>query len=405
MLLRAIAEAALADVDPARLVATALANDSRATELLQRHPLVVGSVGKAALRMADGVAATAVRRLIVAPSGCGDDVMTAAHPVPDQRSVAAGQMMIRLVSSVPADGVMLMLVSGGASSLMEMPAVPLVDFVDVIARVMARGAPIADINACRQGLSLIKGGRLARMCAAPIVTVVVSDVIGDDLRIVGSGPTIGDADEAMQRENARAVLARWLAGDEIPASVTAWLAQAVEPSVAHDGSRDVALLAAPMSALRSAAAKRARTAGYATVELDELLHDDVAIVAKRLLAAARVPGILVAAGEPTIDLPAMPGRGGRAQQLALLIAEKIAGDATMSALILGSDGRDGPGDDAPAGALVDGKTWAAIIQAGIDPRAALDRADAGPALVSVGALVHTGDTGRNHGDLMLIARA
>ena len=405
MLLRAIAEAALADVDPARLVATALANDSRATELLQRHPLVVGSVGKAALRMADGVAATAVRRLIVAPSGCGDDVMTAAHPVPDQRSVAAGQMMIRLVSSVPADGVMLMLVSGGASSLMEMPAVPLVDFVDVIARVMARGAPIADINACRQGLSLIKGGRLARMCAAPIVTVVVSDVIGDDLRIVGSGPTIGDADEAMQRENARAVLARWLAGDEIPASVTAWLAQAVEPSVARDGSRDVALLAAPMSALRSAAAKRARTAGYATVELDELLHDDVAIVAKRLLAAARVPGILVAAGEPTIDLPAMPGRGGRAQQLALLIAEKIAGDATMSALILGSDGRDGPGDDAPAGALVDGKTWAAIIQAGIDPRAALDRADAGPALVSVGALVHTGDTGRNHGDLMLIARA
>ena len=124
-----------------------------------------------------------------------------------------------------------------------------------------------------------------------------------------------------------------------------------------------------------------------------------------MLAAAHSPGILVAAGEPTIALPHKPGRGGRAQHLALLIAEHIDGDASMSALILGSDGRDGPGADAPAGAFVDGNTWRAVADAGIDPRDALMRADSGTALGSVGALVYTGDTGRNHGDLMLIKRA
>ena len=157
-----------------------------------------------------------------------------------------------------------------------------------------------------------------------------------------------------------------------------------------------------MSALRRAAAIAARATGVATVEFDELCRDDVGSVAQRLLAAAHSPGILVAAGEPTIALPHKPGRGGRAQHLALLIAEHIDGDASMSALILGSDGRDGPGADAPAGAFVDGNTWRAVADAGIDPRDALMRADSGTALGSVGALVYTG---RNHGDLMLIKRA
>ena len=308
------------------------------------------AIGKAALAMARG--AQVERGLIVSPVDGhvpGWTTIVAAHPFPDERSVAAGRAVRALVESAMAS--VLALISGGASSLIEEPLVPLDAYVARVRAAMNAGATIHELNALRTSLSGIKGGKLVAHCRAPVTTLVASDVFGDALEVVGSGPTI-----------------------------------AGRPG---DHARLVLPMRAFAEAMRDALRLPLVEAPY-TAHVDEV--------------AATLAPPCIAWGEPTLDVPADHGEGGRAQQLALLLARRFRGTA-HTALVMGTDGVDGPPPahrPAPAGALVDGATWDAIGHAGIDAERALARRDAGPALAAVGALVVTGPTGVNHADVCVL---
>ncbi len=289
-------------------------------------------------------------------------VMIGSHPVPDARSVAAGEAVLALCASTWPDDEVIVAISGGASSLCEVPSVPLDELVAAVRATMAGGAPIAEINRVRSRLSRIKGGKLARATPGRILTLVASDVVGDDVAVIGSGPTIA------QRPGDRVQLVASLAG-----------------------FADHVVLALGRAC-----------------RVDPPLEGEVSEVAARIVADVPPPGTVhVAYGEPTLRVPRDAGEGGRAQQLALLLAERFRGTARC-ALVAGSDGIDGPAPvarPAPAGAIVDGTTWDAIRAAGLDPAAALVRCDAGSALHAVDALLVVGATGVNHADVVLYGGA
>ncbi len=406
MLSRAVAEAgfrdAIAMCDPQRLVAEAIAS----SEELIESPIVAIAIGKAALAMARG-AGEVMRGIAVTdhddrqPLPPGWQRVTAAHPRVDARSLAAARVVMSLVATAREDERLLALISGGASALVEWPRIALEQLQSVLAPVMAAGVPIEDLNAVRGALSTIKSGRLALRSHAPIVTLATSDVIGDALAVIGSGPTVGpwlDGDDDVgafheaQRLRARAVLAR--CGIE-PLAI---LAEPV-PS-ARVTRHDHAIVIAPIASFGRAAATALAARGVLLALDPHPLRGEVTEVAAGLAGFTGV-----AWGEPTVTLPAQAGEGGRAQQLALALARHLRG-GPRAALVVGSDGSDGPapaGRPQPAGAFVDGTTWDAIAASGRDPAAALARADAGPALASVGALIITGATGINHADLVVIA--
>jgi hydroxypyruvate reductase len=332
-------------------------------------------------------------------------VLEGSHPVPDERSLAAGRAVRELVERAAPDDVVIALVSGGASALVEAPRVPLAELRALIGALMAAGAPIAELNAVRGALSDLKAGRLALACAAPIVTLVASDVIGDPLDVIGSGPTIGPwltspgapievglAEDARRRA-AIAILER--RGLAIPPALSA-------PIPPRQVARaDRARLVAPLAAFADAALAALAAAGVAARRLDPPLEGDVTAAAHRLAALAPP---FVAWGEPTLRVPADHGDGGRAQQLALTLAQLLRG-TSRALLVAGTDGVDGPspraGRPSPAGAFIDGTTWDAIAAAGVDPALALARCDAGTALAAAGALFVPGPTGVNHADVVI----
>ena len=419
--------ASLSGVDVGARVRQALARPQVAP-LVARRPLVVAAVGKVAVPMARAIASLQPDAgIVIAPEvGAvhGLPVIVGSHPVPTAASVEAGRTLWATAASVPAEGVLLALVSGGASALAEVPAEGL-ELDDVIASVRAldlRGAPIADINAVRRGLSALKGGRLALACGAPVVTVAISDVVGDDLDIIGSGPTVGPwtagdgrtadpvvdlaAYETTLRRRARDVVRRHFARGGIPAAAEGHLDTTVLARGTVRRDSDVVVLAAGLATLRRAAAQAVRAAGYEPIVMAQDLVGDVEEVAVRIAAAAERIGrgqVLIASGEATVALPEGHGYGGRAQHLALLLARRWIGREERAALVVGSDGVDGPTVNAPAGAFVDGGTWDAVYARGVDPVVALERFDAGTALAAAGALVVTGPTGVNHADLVMVA--
>ncbi|HTJ43476.1 MAG TPA: DUF4147 domain-containing protein [Kofleriaceae bacterium] len=320
------------------------------------------ALGKAAIAMARGAASIATRGLIVAPSSDASapwPVLVGAHPVPDARSEAAGRALMAFVGSLPASDALLALVSGGGSALAAVPR-PGLSLSAKIARVrqaVMSGAPIAEINRVRTSLSAIKGGQLAALSAAPVTTLVCSDVVGDDPRVVGSGPT-----------------------------------------VAASGGRT--LVIAGISDMARAAALAAAARGISAEIIDDHVTGDVTAVAARISAEIKRPGprLLVFAGEPTLALPPAPGNGGRAQHLALLVARALSGVPDVAFLAAGTDGIDGTGP--AAGAIVSGSTWASLVR----PAEALAAFDSGTVLSAGGAALVTGATGVNHADLMLLLR-
>ena len=421
-LLRRIFAGALVRVAPANPTGRALAGLDLADSI------VLLATGKAALGMADGAEAALGERIaartIVAPAGSGEPRagrLFASHPVPDASSEAAGRALLAAAAAARPDQDVVALVSGGGSALTAVPAagLTLADKAEAIAHVMAAGAPIGDINCVRRHLSAIKGGRLAAAARARVTTLVVSDVIGDALHEVASGPTVPDP---TNHTDACRVIERWLGGlDALPAAAARRLEEGRlaerRPGLASGPPdprpRDRAILLLGLGALVDAAAEEARRARDLAVPvevMDERLAGPVQGVAEALAArmsAARAGGcLLVAGGEPTVALPADRGQSGRAHHLALLMARALAGGAPGDAvLVAGSDGADGA--SGAAGAVVDHRTWERVRAAGLDPEAHLRRADAAAALARVGAQIVTGPTGVNHADLMLahVARA
>jgi hydroxypyruvate reductase len=293
------------------------------------------------------------------------EIHESAHPVPDKRSLAAGQGLLRWLSELPHSVEPLFLISGGASSLVEVleDGVTFEHLGKLNAEGLASGIPIVELNARRSKLSRIKGGGIARLLGdRPARALFISDGPGDDPAVIGSG-LLGPAG-AFQ--------------DRIERTVVASLDHAVE-GVCVAGEKFGLDVRRPAGRFDDDAARLA-------VRFAHELHLNPAQVC-------------VWGGESTVHLPPNPGRGGRNQHLALAAARLLAGQPQMMLLAAGTDGTDGVTDD--AGALVDSETCARLALAEIDADDCMRRADSGTALAASGDLVHTGPTGTNVGDLVI----
>lgn len=412
----AIYEAAVAALSGEALVQRALEGRQRPERLR------VLALGKAAVSMLRGAASAweALEGIAVAPAadrheseaGPGDDPALAgvvmhegAHPMPDDRSLHAGQALLDFVRELGPDDHLVALISGGGSALAEVPREGLsLDDLEATTRLLlGSSVPIDEVNVVRRSLSAIKGGGLAAACGAGKVEVLaLSDVPGDDPATIASGPFFvgapGDAAEVLAR---RGLL------DRVPAAVRRALREryARPPDVRAPANRQKVpehqILAGPGS-LASAAAVFAQARGFRAVVLD-FLGDDVEQVAEgwtaRLEEHAGARGLLFAApAEPTVELPVSPGPGGRSQHLALRMALALRGHPAAF-LAAGSDGHDGQSDH--AGAAVDGST---VLQEEVTAiEAALVRAASADACARLGVALPARSTGTNLADLHLLA--
>ena len=294
----------------------------------------------------------------------GVEIHESGHPLPDERSLRAGQRLLEWLEMLPPAVTPLFLISGGASALVEVPqaGVTLEQLVRVSRQGLATDLTIAELNSRRTRLSQIKGGRLAaRLGGREGRALLMSDVPGDDAALIGSG-----------------ILAPAAGADRIQRQVIASVDTAIDGVVAAAAKRQ-------LSARRAAR----RFAGEASRLAVQFTHE---------LALGQVQ-VRVWGGESTVRLPEHPGRGGRNQHLALAAAKLIAGYPQLMLLAAGTDGGDGPTQD--AGGLVDADTGGRIVLAGLDPDECLRGADSGTALEAAGALVRTGPTGTNVADLVI----
>ena len=301
------------------------------------------------------------------------------HPVPDAASIAAGARLTEYINAIPASDHLLLLISGGSSALVEhlLDADTLETLTAKTEALLASGAAIGEMNRQRRALSRIKGGRLARYLPGCKVTqLLISDVPGDHLKDIGSGLMIPDAD------------------NDMPADNPIW--QNVESHI-------IASNAIAQAAVAKAATDLGLDVVQANGTIDGLMEEVVARLCDVLVQATR-PGVYIWGGEPTVVLPANPGRGGRNQHLALALASKLDQRKTAEAravtvLVGGTDGTDGPTVD--AGGCIDDATAAQAASLQLDVQDYLDRADAGSCLEALNALLTTGPTGTNVMDLVI----
>jgi hydroxypyruvate reductase len=336
-------------------------------------------------------------------------IVEAGHPVPDARGEQAARAILERVRGMSEHDVVVMLISGGGSALMPTPAPPVtLDEKRAVTRLLlAAGANITELNAVRKHLSLIKGGQLARAAApARVVTLVLSDVIGDPLDVIASGPTAPDSSTFGE---AIAVLRRRGVWEAAPPSVRTRLTAGARGEIEETPkpgdpifSRVTHHVVGNNVLVTDAAGARASELGYHATLLTRSLEGEARDVARDLVARAGAlppPACLVAGGETTVTVHGQ-GRGGRCQELALAAAIALEGVSDVVLLAGGTDGTDGPTD--AAGGIVDGATLGRMRAAGIDPRAALDDNDAHAALAASGDLLVSGPTNTNLLDLYLV---
>jgi len=400
----AIFSAGVAAADPVQAVDTAL----RVTPLGQCNGKVfIVGIGKAAIGMA-----LAARSHVSSTGRCiivtnyenaieVDDatVFAAGHPVPDNNGLVASKAVMKLLQNAGPDDHVLALISGGGSALLPAPVegVSLEDKAEVNRLLLGSGVEISEMNLVRQQLSLLKGGGFLRFTApAKVTALILSDVIGDDLRAIASGPTVSPIGSAA---DARAVLVRAGIMDAIPVSVKTHLEKASRPAPIDPCVVDNRLIGSNAISCQAMAV----AAGDATL-IPEPLVGDVEQAARNVIAAAR-SGITLFGGETTVVLRGR-GMGGRNQELALrvaLLAQSAGWADDWVFLSGGSDGRDGPTD--AAGGLVDGSTLSRMRENGVDPLISLAENDSYHALQAAGDLLIIGATGTNVADLQVLIRA
>ena len=415
-LLRACFDAAVAAAQPARVLAPHLPAPPAG------RCMVVGA-GKAAAAMAAAVEAAwpdvALSGAVAVPHGTTAELrrialLPAAHPVPDAGSEAAARRMLELVSGLGPDDLVLVLISGGASALLALPAgrITLAEKQALTQALLHSGAPIGEINQVRRALSAIKGGRLAAAAApARVVTLAISDVPGDDPATIGSGPSV-PAPGQTDREAASRVLAI-LARHRIvpPDAVRAHLAAAPPPMPTEFCFR---LIATPQASLAAAAAC-AQQAGIASLLLGDAIEAEarelgramagIALAARRHGTPLAPPCLILSGGESAVTIPpgAAHGQGGRNTEFLLAFAralEAAGGDRAIWALAADTDGIDGVSD--AAGALLAPDSLARLRAVGADPGALLAGHDSYRAFDLVGDLLRTGPTGTNVNDFRAI---
>lgn len=336
------------------------------------------------------------------------EIIEASHPVPDDRSAEAAKRILAAVEGLTADDMVIALISGGGSALMVSPAegMTLADKMAVNRALLASGATISEMNAVRKHLSRIKGGRLA-LAAKParVVSLLISDVPGDDPSEIASGPTVADPSDI---ETVREIVSRYAL--DLPENVRKVLEKGEETPKAGDIEEDIRLIAAPSLALQ-AAADEAVKLGLTPLILGDSLEGEsrdvgavmagIAISARRKGLPLKGPAVLLSGGETTVTIGKGPaGKGGRNTEFLLSLALTLKGADGIWAIAGDSDGIDGVED--AAGAVVTPDTLARMRAAGVDPRQSLVSHDSYTAFRAAGDLVVTGPTLTNVNDIRAI---
>jgi glycerate 2-kinase len=417
--------AAIAAVDAARLVRTTLDESSTADALAHAAAVDVIAAGKAASRMLaaflDGARRPIRRRLGVGPRRTAgqplpQDAMwiDAGHPLPDEGSVAGARRALEIASASGRDDLLCVLLSGGGSALMALPApgITLDDKQRTARTLMNAGADIYELNTVRKHVSAIKGGQLAAASAGAVLTLAISDVVGDDLSVIASGPTVPDNSTYTA---ALDVLARRGGLGRYPGAVVHRLREGAAGRTSETPAAGDARLARAsarvIGAQRGAidgARRAAESLGYHVWIIDEPITGEArdaarAHVARVAEASASVPRPLcvIASGETTVTVSGS-GKGGRNQEFAFAMARPLGAVGTrVAAASLGTDGIDGPTD--AAGAVVDDATFERARAAGIDdPDRYLMDNNTYAFFDRLGDLIRTGPTGTNVGDVQVI---
>lgn len=320
----------------------------------------------------------------------------AGHPVPDENSFAATQAALDLVKDAGEGDTVLFLLSGGGSALFEKPLVSGEELQDITGQLLACGADIVEMNTLRKRLSAVKGGRFAQLCApAKVFAVVLSDILGDPLDMIASGPACPDSSTCAQ---ALAVVEKY----HLTLSDAAM--ECLKQETPKQLNNVETQITGSVRQLCAAAAEVCRQLGYEPVILTDQLccqaKEAGSFLASIVKTHARPehPMAFIAGGETVVQLTGK-GRGGRNQELALAAAEGIAGMDNAAVFSVGSDGTDGPTD--AAGGYADGSTRAALLAAGLTVHGVLAENDAYHALQKTDGLIITGPTGTNVNDVAL----
>jgi glycerate 2-kinase len=339
--------------------------------------------------------------------------MPSSHPLPDDRSVMAGRRALDLARGAPPSGAVLVLLSGGASALMAVPAgsLTLDDKRRTVDALLKGGADITQLNTVRKHLSAVKGGRLAAASTAPIICLAISDVVGDDLSVIGSGPTVPDA--STYRDAWRHVEELGVVNGISPAAaelLKSGVRGEVEETPKPGDSRLVRAVTRVIGGRNDAmtgAREAAASLGYDAITIDDPIVGEARISGPALLersmslaADRKRPLCVIASGETTVKVVGK-GRGGRNQEVALSVAKvlgQVGGDVALGSV--GTDGIDGPTD--AAGAFADSTTVARARARSLDPDVYLTDNNAYAFFQALGDLVLTGPTTTNVGDVQIV---
>jgi glycerate 2-kinase len=430
-LLKKLIGRGLAAVDAHAAVARAISRQGeelvigrRRYDLRRYERVVMVGAGKATASMARAVERKLGPRLqsgfVVVKYGHGLStkrimVAEAGHPIPDQSGQRAAVRLCAMAAELGRRDLLIVLLSGGASSLLPAPVagVTLADKQRTTQELLRCGASILEINTVRKHLSRIKGGRLAELTDATIVTLILSDVLGDDLSAIASGPT---APDPTTYHDAVAILKRYRIWQAIPQRVRRHLDRGCRRFVSETPKPGSSLfrrvhyhIVGSNGMAVSAVARAAREAGFQTLVHRQALTGEAREEGKQFGTWARKmvrenkplqkSCCVVAGGETTVTVTGK-GTGGRAQEFAVAAALEIAGLAKVWIVAIGTDGTDGPTD--AAGAVVDGHTVARAQRLLVDLKGALKRHDTYPALKRLQQLIITGPTGTNVNDFYLL---
>jgi hydroxypyruvate reductase len=376
-------------------------------------------IGKAAIPMMDAFAARiplsgglAVTKFGSGLSRSSYTVIEGGHPIPDARSLYAGEKVLEFVSSLHEDDILVCLISGGGSALVTAPYIPLEDLQKLTSLLLSSGARIDEINTLRRQLDRIKGGGLARATKAKIISLILSDVIGNPLEAIASGPTVPDP---TTKDDALKILDKYSGVLTTEArrhgaslsSVSQWLRGSKEIETDRSTFAHVQNIIIGDNKLASQAAlHQAELEGLqAEILTNELQGEarEVGLMLAKLLREQLIkrprPFCLIAGGETTVTIRGK-GRGGRNQELALSAVNELTGLDDVILIALATDGDDGPTD--AAGAVVTGESAQRAESLGLDASDALSRNDAYPFFQALGDLIKTDPTGTNVNDLVFL---
>jgi len=403
--------AALDAVDPAAAV----------ERYLSEHPLPSGGrvfalgLGKAAIPMTRALSqfADLTDTLVIAKHASPLDlesatVIESGHPVPDSRSLIAGQAVLDFVSDLREDDLLVCLISGGGSALMTAPTVPLEDMQTLTSALIACGARIDEINTLRRHLDRVKGGGIAKATKARVLSLILSDVVGSPLEAIASGPT---APDPTTKKDALEVMEKYFPENhntEIPASILHFLSSNPETPKPDESifSRVQNIIVGDNALALQTALKQARKEGFCVESLGSNWQGEAREVGIELARKLRVTKdskkraiCLIAGGETTVTIRG-DGTGGRNQELALAAVPVLAGVDNALLISLATDGEDGPTN--AAGAVVNGETLERAEKLGLDVADYLSRNDAYHFFEQLSDLLKIGPTGTNVNDLVFL---